>query len=66
MTDRINAITVVLENDTREDDAESLIGAIKLLKGVLSVTPHVVDINDYISGERAKDELRKKILKLLY
>ena len=65
MTDRINALTVVLTDDWREDDVQSLIEAIKLLKGVLRVSPNVADLDNYVAEERAKHELIVKIRELL-
>ncbi len=43
MTDRLNALIVILEHDIREDDAEPIINAIQQLRGVLQVEPHVAD-----------------------
>ena len=65
MTDRYYALTVVLEENTCEDDAESLITAIRMLRGVLSVTPHVADFDTHWAEKRAKDELRRKLMELL-
>ena len=38
MTDRLNALTVSLDRDIREDDAEVIINAIKAIRGVNGVT----------------------------
>lgn len=65
MTDRYHALTVVLEEDIRSDDAEDLINAIKMLRGVLSVTPHVTDIESHFSQERARRELIQKLWDVL-
>lgn len=43
MTDRFNALTVVLEKDIREDDAQALLSAIGQLRGVLTVSGNVAD-----------------------
>lgn len=43
MTDRYDYLIVALEKNTDEDDASSLIEAIKMLRGVLSVHGHVAD-----------------------
>lgn len=45
MTDRYYALTVVLEEALREDDAENLITAIKQLRHVRSVSPIVADLS---------------------
>lgn len=65
MSDRINTITVVLEKDTRADDCESALTAIRMIKGVLRATPNVVDGRDYMAEERARHELRKKLWEAL-
>lgn len=61
MTDRINGLTVTLEPNMREDDAQCIIDAILLLKGVASVTTHVADSMHHFAVEQAKAEMRKKI-----
>jgi hypothetical protein len=66
MTDRYHALVVVLEKDTRDDDAEHLINAIKMMRGVLSVEGQVSDINIHTAYERAKHELGQKVLNVLY
>lgn len=66
MTDRLNGLTVVLERDIRDDDAEGLIAAIKQLRGVLDVVPHVADFAAHVAGERARHELGRKVLAVIY
>jgi len=66
MTDRIHSLTVVLEKDMRDDDCESIINAINMIRGVLSVKPHISNIYDHMAKERAKDELGKKLWDVLY
>lgn len=65
MTDRFHSLTVVLEEDMREDDAQAIIAAISQLRGVLRVAGEVTDLRAYIAEQRAKRELRIKILELL-
>jgi hypothetical protein len=66
MTDRINALTVVLEKDTREDCVGNVLSAIKQLRGVLSVTPNVADVVSHVAEERAIDLWRGRIVDLLW
>ena len=61
MTDRLNALVVVLEVDMRDDDAQPLIDAIKQLRGVLSVTGNVSDLTSTVAETRAKRELYDKV-----
>lgn len=62
MTDRLIAFTVTLQKPIREDDAEHIIAAIKMIKGVSQVVPVVSDINTHYAFERAYRILRKRVL----
>ena len=66
MTDRYNYLTVALEQDIRSDDAEALINAIQMLRGVLKVEPNISDSMSWVAEERARRELGEKILKVIY
>ena len=65
MTDRVNTITVALESDIREDDAQSLISAIMQMRGVLSASLNVADVQSYVSDMRARIALVEKVTSLL-
>lgn len=65
MTDRINALTVVLDRDIREDDVEWIVNAIRMVKGVLSVEPRVANMTDHIAKVRAEQEMKTRILAAL-
>ena len=43
MTDRIDTLTVTLEQNTSKDDAEVIICAIMLIRGVVGVHGHAAD-----------------------
>lgn len=62
MTDKINGFTVTLEKDYRIDDVEVILNALRMIKGVIHVEPLVSDMDDHISQERLKHELRGKFL----
>jgi len=49
----------------RDDDAQPIINAIRLLKGVIDVVPHIADPSHHFAVEAAKSEIRNKILELL-
>jgi hypothetical protein len=66
MTDRYNYLTVALEQDIRDDDAEHLIGAIRMLRGVLAVEPNVASGADWLAEERVRQEYRQKLWNVLY
>jgi len=65
MTDRFNTLTVVLEKDMRDEDAEVLINAISQFRGVISVCGNIVQPGLYAAQERAKYELRNQIIDVL-
>lgn len=54
MSNRVNTITVVLEEGIRDDACESILNAIRMTKGVLKVTPNVDDPGEYMAIERAR------------
>lgn len=59
MTDRHAGYLVTLAEDIREDDAEeSVLIALRMIKGVASVTPIVSDYAMHIAAERRDDAWR--------
>lgn len=66
MSNRYHSLTVVLKENLREDDAEPILAAIRQLRGVLSVTGVVVDPTSHMAQERAKCDLGKKLIDVLY
>jgi len=65
MTDRYNALIVVLEKDTRDDDAEKIIEIIKSLKGVSDVTGNVVDHDSYVAQIRVTQKVVDKLFAII-
>ena len=65
MTNRFHSLTVVLEHEIREDDAESIISAIRQLRGVIDVSGNVADMDTYLAIRVARHELRNKLFDLL-
>lgn len=65
MTDRYNALTVVLEQDIRDDDAEPLIEAIKMLKGVVDVQGNVPSVDSFVAQSRVDQKWRNHLVELL-
>lgn len=66
MTDRFNALIVVLADDLRDDDAQPLIDAISLFRGVVHVGGHVSSVGDVIAEQRALAKFREKIVALAF
>lgn len=65
MTDRINAITLVLDRDMRDDDVESLRQACLHLKFVQSAELNVSKISDVVAESRARFATKEKVYALL-
>jgi hypothetical protein len=66
MTDRLKGCTVVFEQDMRDDDAESLLNAIGMIKGVLKVAPTLRTHEDFHAETRIRAELGKKLFDVIY
>ena len=66
MTDRYNALTVVLERDIRDDDADAILQAIRMIKGVLNVEGNVADMDSHVAESRVRREMGDKIWEVLY
>ena len=66
MTDRYNYLIVALERNIRSDDCQPLIDAIKMLHGVLDVTPRTEDPSGYTTEMRVREEMRKKVWEIFY
>jgi hypothetical protein len=66
VTDRIQSLTVVLDGDYRVDDAEAIIEAISMIRGVQVVaTTKPIDMDDYLARARVGNEFQKEILAAL-
>lgn len=65
MTDRFHTLTVVLDCNIRNDDAEPIIDAIRQIRHVLDVTGEVANLESHMAEARAKQDLRNKLWDLL-
>lgn len=65
MTDSFNALTVSLSRDIRDDDAEVIINAIKMIRGVEDVTGNIVDHDSYVVESRYKSKLISTLTKFI-
>jgi len=65
MTTRLKGVTVAFGHDIREDDAEWVINAIKMIKGVMDVKPIESQSQDWIIESRIRMDIRSKILDIL-
>lgn len=62
MTDRHLGYTVALDRDIREDDAEHIINAIRLIKGVSDVKPIRAEPLAQAIAMRVKADIRQRVL----
>lgn len=62
MTQKVNALTVVLEKDIDREAAKAIISAIGQLRGVLSVKGNVADAASHIAETRVRNELFSKMV----
>jgi hypothetical protein len=65
MTDRVHALTVVLEKDMRIDDCVHLMKAIRMMRHVQQVDPHVSDTTLHVATSRVRREFFTKLMELL-
>lgn len=66
MTHRIHSFTVALDEDIREEDAEAIANAIRLMRGILSVECNVSDLGQFVAEARVRCELGDKLWAVLY
>ena len=61
MSDHTIVLTVVLDQNYRVDDAQNIMDAIKMIKGILSVKANVANIEAYLAYTRARMDLEKRL-----
>lgn len=61
MTDRVKGCVVTFDRDYRDDDAEEILQAIRMIKGVLSVEGSVKNLDDTMNRERIKNRYERAI-----
>jgi hypothetical protein len=64
MTDRHTGYLITLDTPIRDDDSESLISAIKQLRGVIDVRPVVAGVEQISGAVRMESVWRNAVLKL--
>jgi hypothetical protein len=66
MTDRIQHVMVTLDADYRDDDVQTILDAIRMIKGVTHCEMgEPVDVMDKLARRRASQSIRQKIVKIL-
>jgi len=61
MTDRIHSITLVLEENVRVDDAEYILNACRMLKGVISADGNIADFDSHMAESRARTDMLTRV-----
>ncbi len=61
MTDRLKGLVVTFDKDIREDDAQEIFNAIKMIRGVLDVSSSVATYDDHMNRTRIDREYKQKI-----
>lgn len=63
MTDRVQALTVILDKPMRDDDVEHLVNAIRMMRNVKSVENVIWESHDALVEMRTAQDLRRRVLK---
>jgi hypothetical protein len=61
VTDRHSGYVVTLAADVRDDDAQAIITALRMVRGVISVEPVIADIQSLIAESRRDLEWREAL-----
>lgn len=65
MTDRHKGYVVTLDRDIRDDDAEMIINAIRMIKSVITVEPIINDVPSMVAEARARTDITSRLLEAL-
>lgn len=66
MTTRHAGYVITLEKDIREDDSQSIIEAIKMIRGIVRVEPIETGFDIHIATARAETEMHRRIFEAIY
>ena len=61
MTDRFKGFLITLEKEIRDDDADQILTALKMIKGVLMVKPYINGMEDWMMYEKGVWDTRLEI-----
>jgi hypothetical protein len=65
MSDSIKGLIVMFDKDYKNEDAESIARAIRMIKGVGKVDFLVANIDDWLARNRVRHELKEKLWDVL-
>lgn len=66
MTDRVKALTVILDKNYREDDIQALCDAILCFRAVIKVEKYKTEPGDLVERERIRQEYFEKMRDLFF
>ena len=61
MTDRIRHLTVTLDRDYRDDDVESVLEAIRMIRGVEHIEEGIVTSEDHLARMAVRSEVKREL-----
>jgi len=65
MSERHAGYVVTLTEDLDEEAAQQVLDALRMIKGVLSAEPITANVDVHIGTERARSEIRGRLLDLV-
>ena len=65
MTDRLKGLVVAFDADIRDYDAQPIINAILMIKGVYKVTTELADASDFINRSMIRMDMDKRLIDAL-
>lgn len=65
MTDRYKGFLVTLDSCIRDDDAEQILTALKMVKGVHNVKPYIAKLEDHMLYEKAMSDIGQKLMQFV-
>ena len=65
MSDRIKGLIVMFDKDYKNEDAESIAHAIRMIYGVAKADFLVANIDDYLARNKVRLELKEKLWDVL-
>jgi len=61
MTDRIRHLTITLDADYRDDDVESIVEAIRMIRGVEYIEEGIVTAEDHLARAAVRAEIQRSL-----
>jgi hypothetical protein len=62
----VKGYVITLENDVKNERADYVLNALRMVKGVASVEPIQANPSDFVIEQRLRLELLKKITEVIY